>query len=141
MSRKITLIVVHCSANREGSAPRVADIDRYHRSLGWKGCGYHYVILTDGTIEQGRPAERVGAHCRGHNRHSVGVCYVGGLTADGKPADTRTAAQRKALRLLLERLHRQYPEALIVGHRDLDPRKDCPCFDAVSEFADLEPVD
>ncbi len=138
MSRKITLIVVHCSANREGSPLRLADIDRYHRSLGWQGCGYHYVIPTDGAIERGRPLERVGAHCRNHNRHSVGVCYIGGLTADGKPADTRTAAQRKALRLLLERLHQQYPEALIVGHRDLDPRKACPCFDVVSEFADLE---
>ena len=138
MSRKITLIVVHCSANREGSPLRLADIDRYHRSLGWQGCGYHYVIPTDGAIERGRPLERVGAHCRNHNRHSVGVCYIGGLAADGKPADTRTAAQRKALRLLLERLHQQYPEALIVGHRDLDPRKACPCFDVVSEFADLE---
>ena len=55
--RKISLIIVHCSANREGSALRMADIDRYHRSLGWKGCGYHYVIPVDGTIEQGRPED------------------------------------------------------------------------------------
>ena len=52
--RNVTLIVVHCSANKAGSALRAADIDRYHRSLGWKGCGYHYVIPTDGTIEAGR---------------------------------------------------------------------------------------
>ena len=119
--RTITLIIVHCSANRAGSALRLADIDRYHRSLGWKGCGYHYVIPTDGTIETGRTEAEVGAHCKKHNRHSIGICYIGGMSADGKPADTRTDAQRTSLRKLLEALHRKYPRALIVGHRDLDP--------------------
>lgn len=137
--RTITLIIVHCSANRAGSALRMADIDSYHRSLGWIGCGYHYVIPTDGTIEPGRPDEMVGAHCKNHNRHSIGVCYIGGLSKDGKPADTRTDAQRIALRTLLEQLHRRYPDALIVGHRDLDPQKVCPCFNAASEYADLQP--
>jgi len=137
--RTITLIIVHCSANRAGSALRMADIDSYHRSLGWIGCGYHYVIPTDGTIEPGRPEEMVGAHCKNHNRHSIGVCYIGGLSKDGKPADTRTDAQRIALRNLLEQLHRRYPDALIVGHRDLDPQKECPCFDVVNEYHDLQP--
>ena len=132
--RTITLIIVHCSANKAGSALRAADIDRYHRSLGWMGCGYHYVIPTDGTLEPGRPEEMVGAHCKGHNRHSIGVCYVGGLSKDGQLADTRTEAQRATLRTLLEDLHRRYPKALIVGHRDLDPRKACPCFDVVAEY-------
>lgn len=137
--RTITLIIVHCSANRAGSALRMADIDSYHRSLGWIGCGYHYVIPTDGTIEPGRPDEMVGAHCKNHNRHSIGVCYIGGLSADGKPMDTRTEAQRIALRGLLERLRRRYPDALIVGHRDLDPQKVCPCFDVANEYHDLQP--
>lgn len=137
--RSITLIVVHCSANRAGSALRLADIDRYHRSLGWKGCGYHYVIPTDGTLEAGRPEAEVGAHCRHHNRHSIGICYIGGLSADGTPADTRTEAQRATLRRLLASLHRRFPRALIVGHRDLDPLKACPCFDAAKEYADLQP--
>lgn len=137
--RTITLIIVHCSANRAGSALRMADIDSYHRSLGWIGCGYHYVIPTDGTIEPGRPEEMVGAHCKNHNRHSIGVCYIGGLSKDGKPADTRTDAQRIALRNLLEQLHRRYPDALIVGHRDLDPQKECPCFDVENEYHDLQP--
>lgn len=129
--RTITLIIVHCSANREGSKLRLADIDRYHKSLGWKGCGYHYVIPTDGTIEVGRPEEMVGAHCKNHNRHSIGVCYIGGLAADGKtPKDTRTAEQKRALKLLLDDLHRRYPKALILGHCDLDPMKPCcPGFD------------
>ena len=137
--RTITLIIVHCSANRAGSALRMADIDSYHRSLGWIGCGYHYVIPTDGTIESGRPDEMVGAHCKNHNRHSIGVCYIGGLSKDGKPADTRTDAQRIALRNLLEQLHQRYPDALIVGHRDLDPQKVCPCFDVANEYHDLQP--
>ena len=124
--RNVTLIVVHCSANKAGSALRAADIDRYHRSLGWKGCGYHYEM-------------KIGAHCKNHNRHSLGVCYIGGLDAQGNPADTRTPAQRVALRKLLERLHRKYPKAVIVGHRDLDSHKACPCFDAVREYLDLEP--
>ncbi len=137
--RSITLIVVHCSANRAGSALRLADIDRHHRSLGWKGCGYHYVIPTDGTLEEGRPEAEMGAHCRHHNRHSIGICYIGGLSADGTPADTRTEAQRATLRRLLASLHRRFPRALIVGHRDLDPLKACPCFDAAKEYADLQP--
>lgn len=137
--RSITLIVVHCSANRAGSALRLADIDRHHRSLGWKGCGYHYVIPTDGTLEEGRPEAEMGVHCRHHNRHSIGICYIGGLSADGTPADTRTEAQRATLRRLLASLHRRFPRALIVGHRDLDPLKACPCFDAAKEYADLQP--
>lgn len=136
--RAITLIIVHCSAERQGSVSRMADIDRWHRSRGWKGCGYHFVIPTDGTVEKGRPIEAAGAHCKNHNRHSIGVCYIGGVANDGKtPLDTRTEAQREALRGLLRALRRRFPQALIVGHRDLDPRKACPCFDAVGEFRHL----
>ncbi len=130
--RSITLIIVHCSANKAGSALRMADIDRYHRSLGWKGCGYHYVIPTDGTIEKGRPEEMVGAHCVNHNKYSIGVCYIGGLAADGiTPADTRTEAQKVALQKLLADLKLRYPKALVLGHCELDYRKPhCPGFDA-----------
>lgn len=138
--RKITLIVVHCSANKEGCKLRCKDIDRYHRLLGWSGCGYHYVVSTDGTIETGRSPEMVGAHCRNHNRHSIGVCYIGGLASDGKtPKDTRTPEQRAALRTLLTVLHKSYPSALIVGHHDLNPLKTCPCLDVTAEYADLQP--
>ena len=103
--RTITLIVVHCTANKAGSTLRVKDIDRYHRSLGWKGCGYHYVIPTDGTIEKGRAEDLVGAHCKNHNKHSIGVAYVGGLDVDGKtPKDTRTPEQKIALWKLIKEL-------------------------------------
>ena len=138
--RTITLIVVHCTANRVGSVLRMADIDRYHRSLGWRGCGYHYVIPTDGTIERGRPEAQIGAHCKNHNRHSIGVAYVGGLAEDGKtPCDTRTEAQKSALKRLLSELHKRYPKALIVGHSDLDPHKPfCPGFSVVDAMLNFE---
>ena len=106
------------------------------------------VIPTDGTIEVGRPEEMVGAHCNNprilhgnHNPHSIGVAYVGGLAHDGKtPCDTRTDAQKRALRGLLEDLHKRYPKALIVGHCDLDRMKpDCPGFDVHKEFRELQP--
>ena len=141
--RTITLIIVHCTANRAGSALRMADIDRLHRSWGWEGCGYHYVIPTDGTIEAGRPEAKKGAHSGPrYNPHSIGVCYIGGLAADGKtPKDTRTEEQKRALRILLEDLHKRYPKALIVGHCDLDPKKPCcPGLDVIREFRDLKSV-
>ena len=135
--RKITLIIVHCSAYRPDQTSSAAQIDSDHRKRGWKfGIGYHYVVRRNGSIEPGRPEWMVGAHCVGHNAHSIGVCYEGGLDIRGKPADTRTEAQRCSLRKLIEQLHAAYPKALIVGHRDLNPMKDCPCFDA-AEYADL----
>ena len=138
----IALVVVHCSANRSGSAFRMADIGRLHRSWGWEGCGYHYVIPTDGTIEAGRPEAKKGAHSGPrYNPHSIGVCYIGGLAADGvTPQDTRTEAQKRSLRKLLEELHARYPKALILGHRDLSLEKPhCPGFNVVNEYWDLEP--
>jgi len=143
--RVITLIVIHCSAVTPDQTSSVAQIDRRHREERHYnlGGGYHYVVRRDGQIEPGRPEWMVGAHClvKGHhyNTHSIGVCYEGGLDARGQPADTRTAAQKLALRHLLEDLHRRYPRALIVGHRDLSPDRKCPCFDAYHEYADLQP--
>ena len=139
--RVITLIIVHCSAVRPDQTSSAAQIDRYHREeKHWKfGIGYHYVIRRDGTIEPGRPEWMIGAHCLHHNAHSIGVCYEGGYDIRGQPADTRTAEQKQTMRRLLEELHERYPRAMIVGHRDLYPPKDCPCFDAVHEYADLQP--
>ena len=81
----------------------------------------------------------LGAHCVNHNRYSVGICYEGGLDTEGKPKDTRTEAQKTAIRQLIQRLKKTYPLAVIVGHRDLNPLKACPCFNAVSEYRDLQP--
>ena len=138
--RRITLIIVHCSAVGPGQTSSAAQIDTWHRQRGFHlGIGYHYVIRRDGSVEPGRPEWLTGAHCLNHNAHSIGVCYEGGLDIRGQPADTRTAEQKASLRRLLTDLHRRYPQALIVGHRDLNPQKACPCFDTVSEYKDLQP--
>ena len=138
--RIITLIVVHCSAVRPNQTSSAADINNWHKDRGFKCIGYHYVIRRNGEIEPGRPEWMIGAHCLHHNRHSIGVCYEGGLDIRGQPADTRTAEQKAAMRQLLEDLHRRYPRAMIVGHRDLNPAKKCPGFpDVAKEYADLQP--
>ena len=140
--RTITLLVIHCSAVKPDQTSSAAQIDTWHRKDNhWKfGIGYHYVIRRDGTIEPGRPEWMVGAHCLNHNAHSLGICYEGGLDINGEYDDTRTSAQKAAMRTLLEELHARYPRAVIVGHHDLDPRKDCPCIpDVAHEYADLQP--
>ena len=118
-----------------------AQIDSWHRQRGFHlGIGYHYVVRRNGAIEEGRPEWVIGAHCLHHNAHSIGVCYEGGYDARGQPADTRTAEQKAAMRQLLEDLHRRYSRAVIVGHHDLNPLKDCPCIkDVAREYADIEP--
>lgn len=127
--RTITLIIIHCSATPEGRSLSSEECRRDHiMHRHFRDIGYHFYITRDGTVHDGRPIEKVGAHCEGHNSHSIGICYEGGLDANGKPADTRTEAQRKALKSLVERMHRLFPKALIVGHHDLNPRKACPCF-------------
>jgi N-acetylmuramoyl-L-alanine amidase len=102
--RKISEIILHCSATREGKAFTVGDIDRWHRERGWKGCGYHYVITLDGKVELGRPEQVAGAHCTGRNSESIGVCYIGGCDMVGKSKDTRTPEQKKAMVTLVRQL-------------------------------------
>lgn len=135
--RKITLIIIHCSAVRPGQTSSAEQIDRWHRQRGFQhGIGYHYVVRRDGTIECGRPEDMVGAHCKGHNAHSIGICYEGGLDERGLPADTRTPQQKATLRALLMSLRESFPHALITGHSTF-ARKACPCFDAAKEYRDL----
>lgn len=133
--RKITKIIIHCSATPEGSDYTVADIDRWHKQRGWKGIGYHYVVYRDGSVHTGRDVAAIGAHCTGQNANSIGICYIGGCAADGKtPKDTRTPAQREALRDLVELLKTEYPNATIHGHHEFAD-KACPCFNVRKEFA------
>ena len=135
--RRIDLIVVHCSATPSDRPFTVEQLIRCHaQRFGFTG--YHYYVTRDGRTTQTRHLQLAGAHARGHNAHSVGVCYEGGLTPAGRPADTRTDAQRKALLTLLTELKAAHPQALIVGHRDLPGvAKECPCFDAQAEYASL----
>ncbi len=128
--RTITLIILHCSATREGQSFGFEDCRRDHiRHRGFRDIGYHYYITCDGTVYRGRPLEQVGAHCRNHNRHSIGICYEGGLDAEGRAKDTRTEAQKVSLSALVGKLKERFPQALVVGHRELDPGKECPCFE------------
>lgn len=132
--RQIKEIIIHCSATAEGRDYTVADIDRWHKARGWKDIGYHYVVYRDGSVHTGRGLEQIGAHCTGHNAKSIGICYIGGLASDGKtPKDTRTPAQKEALRSLVAKLREQYPTATIHGHNEF-ANKACPCFNVQTEF-------
>ena len=126
--RKIDLIVLHCTANFPGQDISIEDITAMHRQLGWKTCGYHYLIRLDGTVEKGRPLEEAGAHCKKHNANSIGIAYVGGLDKTGNPTDTRTDAQKEALVNLIQELKEQFPDVDIKGHNEF-VNKACPCFD------------
>lgn len=132
--RIINEIIVHCSATPEGRDYTVEDIKRWHLRRGFSTIGYHYVVYRDGSVHEGRSVDVSGAHCTGHNSHSIGVCYIGGLAADGKtPKDTRTAAQREGLAWLIRSLRDVYPRAVVHGHREF-ANKACPCFDAFKEY-------
>ncbi len=142
--RTIREIIIHCTATQEGKEYTVEQIRADHKRQGWSDIGYHYVIYRDGSIHNGRDVDVIGAHCVGHNANSIGICYVGGLEnkpgvpyAKLKAKDTRTLRQKAALLNLLMDLRKQYPQAKIYGHHDFEPRKDCPCFDAKSEYRDL----
>lgn len=126
--RKIDEIIIHCTATPEGRGVTVADVTRWHKARGFRTIGYHYLIYMDGSVHQGRPLAEVGAHCTGHNARSIGVCYVGGCDREMRPKDTRTPAQRVALRKLVAELQRRFPGASIHGHREF-AAKACPSFD------------
>ena len=88
--RTINLIVIHCSATREDKSFTEYDLDVCHRRRGFNGTGYHFYIRKNGDIKSTRPIERIGAHSRGFNKESIGICYEGGLDCKGQPKDTRT---------------------------------------------------
>lgn len=130
--RKVKEIIVHCTATKEGRDVSMWELICWHRNRGFRTVGYHYIIGLDGTVHRGRPEDEIGAHCLGHNNNSIGVCYVGGLDRDGHPKDTRTEAQRKALRQVVDELQQRFPGATVHGHREF-ANKACPCFD-ISEL-------
>lgn len=150
----IDAIIIHCSATKVRQDLHAKDIDTMHRIRGFDMIGYHFIICLDGTIENGRPLNMIGAHCNtigtsgiSYNRHSIGICYIGGIDENGRPADTRTNAQKVALRELISKLKKQFQIEEILGHRDTSPDlndngivepnewiKSCPCFDVSREF-------
>ena len=148
MRRRTDFIVVHCSATPPDSDIGADEINDWHESRGWNGIGYHAVIRRDGQIEFGRHFDAIGAHVKGHNARSVGVCLVGGVDEDGKAEDNFTPDQGESLMNLLGMLRCAYPGAEVLGHRDLSPDlngdgvidshewvKDCPSFDVREHLA------
>ena len=133
--RQINKIIIHCSATREGENYTVDTIRSWHvDGRGWSDIGYHFYIDIYGQIHKGRDISRIGAHTKGLNRNSIGVCYCGGVEEDGKtPKDTRYDCQKEALLAVLRTLKAMYPEAKIHGHRDF-AKKACPSFDATEEY-------
>lgn len=153
--RFIDTIAVHCTATPEGRDYTIETIRAWHMAKpkpGWSDCGYHFIIHPDGRVSKGRPVAKAGAHVAGFNATSIGISYIGGVAKDGKtPKDTRTPAQKAALRKLIADLIKEFPTIKEVkGHRDFSPDtnkdgkitqrewlKACPCFDAIPEYADL----
>ena len=129
--RKIDLIVIHCSATRCDRDYPVEQLRADHRMRGFREVGYHYYIRRNGTLHSCRPLEEMGAHARGWNAQSVGICYEGGLDTNGHPADTRTEEQRVVMQEVVTSLLKRFPESRVVGHRDLPGcgGKECPCFE------------
>ena len=155
--RRIDEIIIHCTATPEGKQMSIDEIRRGHRQRGFSDIGYHYVVMLDGSVQNGRDVDLIGAHALNHNAHSIGVSYVGGLeNSPGVPydklkaKDTRNEKQKKALVDLLKVLRLNFPKANIIGHRDTSPDKNgngliepsewikmCPCFDAIKEYKDI----
>ena len=148
--RTINLIVVHCSATKASHYIGAEDIRRWHvDDNGWSDIGYHFVIKRDGEVDPGRPVDRAGAHCYGHNKYSIGICMVGGIDRGGEPENNFNPIQFDALLTLIRELKDEYPIDDICGHRDLSPDVDgdgeveqhewvkaCPCFDVREYLTD-----
>mgnify|MGYP003135228528 FL=1 len=135
--REINKIIVHCSATREGENFDVAEIRKWHLARGFNDIGYHFYIDLYGEIHKGRDISKIGAHCKGHNRNSIGICYCGGVEADGKtPKDTRLECQKESLIAVLRTLKAMYPNAVIHSHNDF-ANKACPSFNATKEYENI----
>ncbi len=133
--RKIDKIIIHCAATPEGRDIKTETIRSWHmKGRGWSDIGYHFVIELDGSIRNGRPVERAGAHVKGHNANSIGICYVGGIDKSNNAKDTRTEAQKKSLNELIDSLRAVYKDATIHGHNEFSA-KACPSFDVQKEFS------
>lgn len=145
-------IIVHCSATREGTWFEAKDIDEWHRKQGWNGIGYHRVIRLDGSVEQGRPYTRRGAHVAGNNINTIGIVLIGGLDENGKAKDTFTDQQYHSLMAEIVNLRKLFPSINSVkGHRDYSPDlngdglitpnefiKECPCFDMQAKLEEWD---
>lgn len=133
--RKLTRIILHCSATEEGKDYDASDIRVWHKARGWKDIGYHYVICIDGVIERGRPVDETGAHTKGHNADTIGICYVGGLR-NNKPVDTMNQLQEIAFMNIVYGLRMVFGYMPVHGHNEY-ANKACPSFDVQEKYGFL----
>lgn len=138
--RELKEIIVHCSATKPDMDIGADEIKKWHtdpkpEGNGWSDIGYHYVIRRNGNLEMGRELALAGAHAKGRNANSIGVCLVGGLDKNGKSDANFTLPQYATLNSLIGELKQTYGEMPVIGHRDVpDSGKDCPCFDVGAMF-------
>jgi N-acetylmuramoyl-L-alanine amidase len=128
----VDYIVIHCAATKPSMDIGVEEIDRWHRQRGFFAVGYHKVIRRDGTIEDGRAIDVRGAHAKGFNSRSIGICLAGGVSQENanKAENNFTDAQFDSLKYLIKHFTTKFPNAEVLGHRDLpNVNKDCPSFD------------
>lgn len=125
--RNINKIIVHCSATQKKADIGAAEINTWHTQRGFDCIGYHFVIRRDATIEHGRSLAQIGAHCRGNNAESIGICMVGGINHIGESENNFTQEQFKTLNSLLAELEHDFPNTTLHGHNEF-ANKDCPCF-------------
>ena len=151
--RNFDTIILHASATYpdwmrgQGVKAKRDEIDQWHKDRGWSGIGYHYVIDRDGSVIAGRHLNKTGAHVKGHNTGSVGICLIGGRWPNGRWAektdqfsDHFTAEQDRALRDLIADLQSRHPAIQhVTGHNDYTDAKGCPGF-KVSEWLTRSPA-
>jgi N-acetylmuramoyl-L-alanine amidase len=131
--RKLTRIILHCTATPDGRHVDVDTIRSWHKKRGWSDIGYHYVIYLDGSVHAGRDVAKAGAHVSGHNADTIGVVYVGGTDAGGKAKDTMNDAQQTAFVNLVKHLRDQYGPLTLHGHNEY-AAKACPSFNVKQKF-------
>tara|TARA_R100001126_G_C4788580_1_gene130722 strand:- start:89 stop:508 length:420 start_codon:yes stop_codon:yes gene_type:complete len=137
--RNIDRIVLHCSATPEGKDYSVETIRDWHvNGRGWSDIGYHYVIRLDGSVELGRPIDKIGAHVKGHNKTTVGVCYIGGCDEDMQPKDTMTEEQACAFEEVVNSVRCLFGKDITIhGHNEYSS-KACPSFVVQEKFSYLD---
>ncbi|GIZ10280.1 N-acetylmuramoyl-L-alanine amidase [Flavobacterium sp. UMI-01] len=135
--RTIKYLAIHCTATAQKTT--ISSIQNYWKTnLGWKNPGYHYIIKTDGEVVNLLPIDQVSNGVAGFNNVLINISYIGGIDVKGAPKDTRTPEQKTAMLQLLTELKKQFPNAIIQGHRDFPKvAKACPSFDAKTEYQNL----
>lgn len=127
--RIIESIIVHCADTRTDQNFSVKDVREWHKTRGFNDVGYHYYIRLSGSIEKGRPIEKIGAHCEGHNSRSIGICFEGGKNPNGSKWDKPKTEQINSFKSLYESLINRFGELSLHGHYMFSSHKTCPNFD------------